>query len=45
MASEPEYHHRTAITWLDGLSQQDHELPHVTVQEWLDGCNIKSNLA
>lgn len=40
-----EYHRRTAITRLDGLSQQDHELLQSTVQEWLDGCNLASNLA
>jgi putative transposase len=45
MTSEPEYYRRTAITRLDGLSQQDHDLLHATVEEWLDGCNIASNLA
>ena len=45
MASDDEYHRRTAITRLDGLSQNDHELLHATVNEWLDGCNIASNLA
>jgi transposase, IS605 OrfB family, central region len=45
MASDDEYHRRTAITRLDGLSQNDHELLQATVEEWLDGCNIASNLA
>jgi IS605 OrfB family transposase len=45
MASEPEYYRRTAITRLDGLSHQDRELLHATVEEWLDGCNIASSLA
>jgi hypothetical protein len=45
MASQTEYYRRTAITRLDGLSHQDHELLQSTVQEWLDGCNIASNLA
>jgi putative transposase len=45
MASNPEYYRRTAVTRLDGLSHQDHELLRATVEEWLDGCNIASNLA
>jgi hypothetical protein len=45
MASDDEYYRRTAITRLDGLSHQDHELLQATVEEWLDGCNIASNLA
>ncbi len=44
MASDPEYDRRTEITRLDGISQQDHELLHATVDEWLDGCNTASNL-
>ena len=45
MASDTEYYRRTAITRLDGISQQEHELLHATVEEWLDGCNIASSLA
>ena len=45
MASDTEYYRRTAITRLDGLSHQDHDLLNATVEEWLDGCNIASNLA
>lgn len=45
MASDVEYYRRTAITRLDGLSQEDHKLLYQTVEEWLDGCNIASNLA
>ena len=45
MASGDEYSRRTAITRLDGISMQDHELLRATVDEWLDGCNIASNLA
>jgi putative transposase len=40
-----EYYRRTAITRLDGLSHKDHELLYATLQEWLDGCNLASNLA
>ena len=40
-----EYYRRTAITRLDGLSQDDRKLLHATVEEWLDGCNLASNLA
>lgn len=45
MASDTEYDRRTATTRLDGLSQQDHERLEDTVEEWLDGCNIASELA
>jgi IS605 OrfB family transposase len=45
MAPDTEYYRRTAITRLGGLSPNDHELLHATVEEWLDGCNITSNLA
>ncbi|WP_209004175.1 hypothetical protein [Haloquadratum walsbyi] len=45
MASDTEYHRRTVITRLDGLSQQDRELLYATVEEWLDECSIASSLA
>ena len=45
MASDTEYHRRTAITRLDGPSQQDRELLYATVEEWLDECSIASSLA
>ena len=45
MASDTEYYRRTAITRLDGLSQQDHECLRATIEEWLDGCNVASDLA
>ena len=45
IVTSDDYYRRTAITRLDGLSQQDHRLLHATVEEWLDGSNIASDLA
>ncbi|WP_254840137.1 RNA-guided endonuclease InsQ/TnpB family protein [Natronomonas marina] len=45
MASGDEHFHRAVITRLDGLSAEDEKLLHATVEAWLDGCNIASDMA
>ena len=44
MASD-EYHRRTLITRLTLRSDEDEQLLLDTIEEWLDGCNIASDLA
>lgn len=44
MASD-EYHRRTLITRLNIRRNEDEQLLLDTIEEWLDGCNIGSDLA
>ena len=45
MASGMDYHRRTLITRLNVRSREDHNLLSDTVDEWLDGANLGSDLA
>ena len=45
MVSGTEYHRRTLITRLSIHTEADEQLLHDTINEWLDGANIGSNLA
>ena len=45
MVSDTEYHRRTLITRLNIRTEADEQLLHETINEWLDGANIGSDLA
>jgi hypothetical protein len=45
MVLETEYYRRTGITPINRLPHHDHGIHRATVEQWLDGCNIASDLA
>ena len=40
-----DYHRRTAITRVDGLSDEDERLLLATIDEWRDACTLASDLS